>query len=142
MLKNLVVKGASNTLRFPNVTTDVTPGAPVNGQTRFNITTNRLEFYANIAGSPSWNAVAREGNVAISTNSFTGNSVSLTFGPLSSVYQSGEENRVVVHVGTVYQIPAINYTFNGTGNIVFDTPPFSGEVITVIGGYASTISTR
>lgn len=142
MLKNRVFKGASNALGIPNATTDVTPNSPVSGQTRFNTSTNRLEFYANIAGSPAWNAVAREGNIAIRTDSFTGNSVASTFGPMSVIFQSGEENRAVVHVGTVYQIPTINYTFNGTGNIVFDTPPFNGETITVISGYASTISTR
>lgn len=142
MLKNRVFKGASNAMGVPNAPSGVTPDAPVNGQTRFNTSSNRLEFYANIAGTPSWNAVAREGNVDIQTNSFTGDSVATTFGPLNAVFQSGDENRVVVHVGTVYQIPVTNYTFNGTANIVFDTAPFNGETITVISGYASTKSTR
>ncbi len=141
MLKNQVFSGAAYALGVPTGTSTVGPANPVNGQTRFNTTTNRLEFYANITGTPSWNAVSREGNVLIARDNFTGNGVATQFWPLSSNFTSGEENEVLVHVGTVYQIPSTNYTFNGTGNIIFSSPPNNGAAITVISGFASTVST-
>ncbi len=84
MLKNQVFSGAAYALGVPQGTSSIGPSSPVSGQTRFNTTTNRLEFYANITGTPSWNAVSREGNVVISRDNFTGNGVS-TLGTTSGV---------------------------------------------------------
>jgi hypothetical protein len=59
-------------------------------------------------------------------------------------YTSGQEAQVLVHVGTVYQIPTTNYTFGSginAGNIIFSSPPSGGAVITLISGFASTVST-
>jgi hypothetical protein len=61
--------------------------------------------------------------------------------PMGSVFSSGDENKVIVHVGTVYQIPVTNYTFNGTGNILFSSAPSGGAAITIISGFSSTVST-
>lgn len=141
MLKNQVFSGAAYALGVPQGTSTVGPANPVSGQTRFNTTTNRLEFYANITGTPSWNAVSREGNVVIARDNFTGNGNASQFWPMSTVFSSGDENKVIVHVGTVYQIPVTNYTFNGTGNIIFSSPPNNGAAITIISGFASTVST-
>jgi hypothetical protein len=79
--------------------------------------------------------------VVITRDNFTGNAVATQFWPLSTNFQSGQENQVIVHVGTVYQIPTTNYTFNGTGNILFSSAPSGGAAITIISGFASTIST-
>lgn len=141
MVKNTVFSGAAYALGVPTGTSGIGPTNPVNGQTRFNTTTNRLEFYANITGTPGWNSVSREGNVVIARDNFVGNGVASQFWPLSTVFSSGDENKVLVHVGTVYQIPVTNYTFNGTGNIIFSSPPNNGAAITVISGFASTVST-
>ena len=141
MLKNQIFTGAAYALGVPTGSSTIGPASPVNGQTRFNTTTNRLEFYANITGTPSWNAVSREGNVVIARDNFTGNGVAVQFWPLSTNFQSGDENKVLVHAGTVYQIPVTNYTFDGTGNIIFSSPPSGGAAITVISGFASTVST-
>ena len=141
MLKNRVFQGASHTLGVPANPSSIGPDAPVSGQTRYNTTTGKLEFYANITGTPSWNAVSREGNVVITRDNFTGNAVAVQFWPLSTNFTSGQENQVIVHVGTVYQIPTTNYTFDGTGNIQFISPPSGSSDITIIHGFASTIST-
>lgn len=141
MLKNTVFRSGSYALGVPTGTSSIGPSPAVNGQTRYNTTTGKLEFYANITGTPSWNAVSREGNVVITKDEFTGNGVAQQFWPMSSSYASGQEAQVLVHVGTVYQIPNTNYTFNGTGNIIFSSPPSGGAAITVIHGFASTIST-
>jgi hypothetical protein len=142
MLKNTVFQGASHTLRFPANPSSIGPGynEEVDGQTRFNTSTNRLEFWANITGTPGWNAIAREGNVVITKVSDSGDGNTTQF-PMGSVFSSGDENKVIVHVGTVYQIPVTNYTFNGTGNILFGSAPSGGAAITIISGFSSTVST-
>ena len=141
MVKNTVFSGAAYALGVPSGTSAIGPDAPIDGQTRFNTTTGKLEFYANITGTPSWNAMAREGNVVITRDNFSGNGVQQQFWPLSTNFQSGDENKVLVHAGTVYQIPSTNYTFNGTGNIIFSSAPSNGAAITIISGFSSTVST-
>jgi hypothetical protein len=87
--------------------------------------------------------VAREGNVLPTLTSFTGNSLQTNYWPIDTgnYYKSGMESMVLVHVGTVYQVPGTNYTFNGTGNIVFSPAPSNSSAITIVHGYATTIST-
>ena len=138
MLKNTVFLSGSHALGVPTGTSSIGPDSPQNGQTRYNTTTGRLEFYANITGTPNWNAVAREGNVYIARDNFTGNAVATRFWPLSTNWSSGQEQQVLVHAGTVYQIPVTNYTFDGTGNIIFSSAPSNGAAITIISGFAST----
>ena len=140
MAKNQVFSGAAYALGVPTGTSSIGPDHAANAQVRWNTTTNKLEFYANITGTPSWNAIAREGNVSIIRDNFTGNGVATQFWPLSTSFVSGDENKVLVHAGTVYQIPVTNYTFNGTGNIIFSSPPSNGAAITIISGFASTVS--
>lgn len=137
MLKNASVKTASYALAIPVGTSSIGPDSPIPGQTRYNTTTSRLEFYNNDV----WNAVAREGNVQITKDSFTGNSSITDYGPMNSIYASGEEAQVLVHVGTVYQIPGTNYTFYGNATIHFVSPPSELSEIIIIHGLASTIST-
>ena len=140
MVKNQVFSGAAYALGVPTGTSSVGPDHAANGDVYKRQTTNKLEFYANITGTPSWNAIAREGNVSIIRDNFTGNGVATQFWPLSTSFVSGDENKVLVHAGTVYQIPVTNYTFNGTGNIIFSSPPSNGAAITIISGFASTVS--
>ena len=144
MLKNTVFRSGSYALGVPVGTSLIGPDRPVNGQTRYNTTTGRLEFYANITGTPGWSAVASEGTVYINRTNFNGDGNTTQFwplngqSPLSSTFASGTEDRAIVHVGTVYQIPVTNYTFDGTGNIFFSSPPNNGAAITIISGFAST----
>jgi hypothetical protein len=146
MLKNRIFQGASHTTGIPNNPSGIAPDFTTsNAQIRFNTTNNKLEFYSNITQQPlagGWNAIATQGNTTITKTSFTGNGVAVQFWPLG--YSSGDENLVLVHVGTVYQIPTTNYTFGtggNAGNIIFSSAPSGGAAITIIGGFASTIST-
>ena len=134
MLKNTVFRSGSYALGVPVGTSSIGPNPAVNGQTRYNTTTGKLEFYNN----NDWNAVAREGNVYIARDNFTGNGVATQFWPLSTNWTSGQEQQVLVHAGTVYQIPVTNYTFDGTGNILFSSAPSNLAAITIISGFAST----
>jgi hypothetical protein len=141
MLKNTVFKSGSYALGVPVGTSSVGPDHPVNGQTRYNTDTGKLEFWANISGTPRWNAVSSEGNVQIVADNFTGNAIASDFGPMSSVYNAGQEEQVLVHVGTVYQIPGTNYEFYGNNTIHFTSVPSNGAAITIIHGFASTKAT-
>lgn len=142
MLKNTVFKTAGHALGVPNGTSSVGPDHAVNGQTRFNTTNSqgKLEFYGNITGSPSWNAIAREGNVLIVKDSFTGNGTQTMFGPMTYSYASGREAQALIHAGTVYQIPGTNYSFFGNNYVNFSSAPSNGAAITIIHNLASTIS--
>ena len=134
MFKNTVFKSAGYALTIPTGSSSISPEHPVAGQTRYNVTTAKLEFYNN----SRWNAVAREGNVTIAKDSFTGDGAQTDFGPMSSEYLAGAEAQVLVHVGTVYQIPGTNYTFYGNAQIHFSSAPSVGSEITIIHGIGST----
>ncbi len=143
MLKNTVFQGASHTLGIPANPSSIGPGLneEVNGQIRFNTSTNRLEFWANITGTPKWNTVAREGNVAIVAQSnLVGTGSRILFEPMSYSYSSGQEAQVIVFVGTVYQIPVTNYTFAGNSSIQFSSAPSGGSSITILHNFASTFA--
>ena len=136
MLKNTRFKTGSYALGLPIGTSSVGPDSPVRGQTRWNTTTNRFEYYT---GS-SWLAVAHEGNVTIVADSFTGNTGQTDFSPMSYSYTGGQEAQVIVHVGTVYQIPGVNYTFYGNTQIHFTSAPTIGSAITILHNFASTVA--
>ena len=134
MLKNASVKTASHSLAIPVGTSSIGPDSPIAGQTRYNTTTGKLEFYNNSV----WNAVAKEGSVIMLKDSFTANSLNSEYGPMAQVEYTGWEANVLVHVGTVYQIPGTNYTFYGNNIIHFNGGLSNAAVITIIHGLGST----
>ena len=134
MLKNTRFKTGSYALGLPVGTSDVGPSAPAVGQTRWNSTTSRFEFF----NGSGWLAVAHEGNVTIVKDSFTGVTSQTEFSPMSYSYTNGQEAQVLVHVGAVYQIPGTNYTFYGNTQIHFTSAPSNGSDITIIHNLAST----
>lgn len=145
MIKNAVFRSGSHALGLPTGTSSVAPDYAVNGQTRFNSSNGangKVEFYGNVTGTPSWNSVAREGNVLIvADKTFVGTGSQTDFGPMSYSYAAGKEAQVIVHVGTVYQIPGTNYTFMGNAQIHFASAPTNGSAITIIHNFASTSAT-
>jgi len=135
MLKNTVFRSGSYALGIPVGTSTVTPDSPTVGQTLWNSSTGKLEFY----NGTIWRAVAQEGNVNLVRDSFTGNSVQTSFN-MSISYSAGEQNKVLVFVGTVVQQPTTNYTFTGGNVIQFTAAPSSGSDISVIHNLGSTIA--
>lgn len=142
LLKNTVFKSGSHTLGVPNSPSSVGPDVATNGQTRYNTTTSQMEFFHNNV----WNSVAKEGTVLITKDTFTGNSAITNYGPLSFNYNTASPTlwtaNILVHVGTVYQIPGSNYEFaanavSGT-DIHFTSAPNDGASITIIHGLNST----
>jgi hypothetical protein len=133
LLKNTVFKNGSHALGVPVGTSAIGPDHPVIGQTRYSTTTGKLEFYNNSV----WNAIAKEGNVTIAKDSFTGNNVATDF-TMTSSYTAGQEAQVFAFVNTVYQNPGVNYTFNGSTTIHFTSTPGAAAVILVLHGIGST----
>jgi hypothetical protein len=136
LLKNTEINTQSTAIRLPDGSSAVRPAVPVNGQVRYNTTTNVFEFYANGA----YMTVAKVGNVAVAKSTFTTANAQSTYGPVASPYpQSGDEANVLVFVGGVYQTPTTNYTFNGNGNIQLNpTNGTAGQTIIVLQNFNST----
>lgn len=136
MLKNTVFKTGSYAMGLPVGTSSIGPDAPVVGQTRWNTTSNRFEYYT---GS-EWYAVAHEGSVTIVKDSFTGDNINNVFGPMTYSYAAGQEAQVIVVVNNVIQNPGVGFTFGGGTNITFTATPTSAAPIYILHNYASTFA--
>ena len=120
----------------------------VTGQTalRYSTSINKLEYYAHTGNV--WQTVSNvgSGTSRITKDSFSGDSLRSNYGPLSFNYTVGTlwTANILVHVGTVYQIPGTNYSFaanaiSGT-DISFSSNPSNLADITIIHGLNSTIA--
>jgi hypothetical protein len=107
---------------------------------RYSTSTDKLEYYAHTGNV--WQTVSNvgSGTSRVTKDSFTGNSLNTEYGPMSFSYDSGYEANVLVHVGSVYQIPGTNYTFYGNTVIHFTSAPSNSSAITLIHGLNSTIA--
>lgn len=119
-------------IEIPAGGTAARPSASKSGDLRFNTDTNKMEYFDGSA----FVQFSKEGAVAVTQDSFTGDGSTTAF-TMSTSVESNQTQRVVVAVGNVYQNPASAYTLSGT-TITFTSPPGSAETITVIHGYDST----
>jgi hypothetical protein len=131
-LKNEKIRTAGYGVVMPYGPTSLRPSAPIPGDFRFNTDTNKMEIYY----SGLWNSVTREGPVNITKDTFTGDSGTTNF-TMSVSYSAGQETRIIVVIGNVFQNPGVAYTVSGT-TITFTSPPPFGQTIIVLHGYAST----
>ena len=69
------------------------------------------------------------GNIAYVVDDFVGNGTQTVF--TMSIAESVAE-QIIVFVGSIYQIPVINYTVDGGYDITFTSPPPIGVPINVI----------
>lgn len=106
------------------------------GQIRYNTTNSKLEFY----NGGAWNQVAKEGNVTIVKDTFTGDNSNTLFGPMSYSYNVGQEAQTLVFLNTVYQNPGVNYNFLGNTSIQFTSIPTANAAIVVLHNYAGTVA--
>jgi hypothetical protein len=102
------------------------------GDFRFNTDTNKMEYFDGSA----FVQISKEGNIAITQDSFTGDGSATAF-TMSTSVASNQAQRVIVAVGNVFQNPASAYTLSGT-TITFTSPPGNLETIVVIHGFDST----
>ena len=134
MLKNTKFRSGSYALGIPVGSATIGPSNPVVGQTRWNTTTNRLEYHTGSA----WYAVAHEGNVSIVKDSFTGDNTNSVFGPMSYTYTAGQEAQVIAVVNNVIQNPGVGFEFMGNTSIKFTSAPTTSAAIYVLHNFAST----
>ena len=123
-LKNTQLKGGSYSIQLPLGTNTIGPDSPVDGQIRFNQTTNKIEFYYN----NTWNQVAKIGTVQVNVDQmYTADGVNQY--TMSQSYVTGQESSVLVFVGGVQQIPTVNYTFSSgvISNQLYLQPSTSGD---------------
>ena len=119
-------------IEIPAGGTAARPSASKSGDLRFNTDTNKMEYFDGSA----FVQFSKEGPVAVTQDSFTGDGSTVAF-TMSTSVESDQEQRIIVAVGNVYQNPASAYTVSGT-TITFTSPPGDSENITIIHGYDST----
>ena len=107
---------------------------------RYSTTSDKLEYYSHTGNVYQTVANVGSGSARVTKDSFTGNSLNTEYGPMSFSYDAGYEANVLVHVGSVYQIPGTNYTFYGNTVIHFTSAPSNSSAITLIHGLNSTIA--
>ena len=132
-LKNTKIKVGETTAKLPGGSTTLRPSSSSNGQIRYNTTDNVLEAYIN----GSWSTLRVAGAASITKDTFTGDGSTLVFGPMSFSYTAGQEKTVLVFINNVFQNPGVAFTFDGTTNITFTSPPPLGHTIVLLHGYAS-----
>ena len=107
---------------------------------RYSTSSDKLEYYSHTGNVYQTVANVGSGTARVTKDSFTGNSLNTEYGPMSFSYNAGYEANVLVHVGSVYQIPGTNYTFYGNTVIHFTSAPSNSSAITLIHGLNSTIA--
>lgn len=149
--KNTVFDSGSYALGLAATSSSFRPNvAGFTSQTalRYSTSSDKLEYYSH-AGNV-WQTVGNvgSGTARITKDSFVGNALTSDYGPLSFNYNTTSPQlwaaNILVHVGTVYQIPGTNYEFaanaiSGT-DIHFASNPSDGAAITIIHGLNSTIA--
>jgi hypothetical protein len=143
LVKNTLFESGSYALGLSATSSSFRPNiAGFTSQTalRYSTSTDKLEYYAHTGNV--WQTVANvgSGTARVTKDSFTGNSLNTEYGPMSFSYNAGYEANVLVHVGSVYQIPGTNYTFYGNTVIHFTSAPSNSSAITLIHGLNSTIA--
>lgn len=117
--------------KLPDGTTDQRTVIPFAGETRYNTSLNRLEYYNGTA----YVQIAKEGTVNIIKDSFTGDGSTLSY-VLSTVPAS--ENNILVFIGNVFQEATAKYTLTGSTITFASAPPLSQAVV-VLQGFDSTV---
>jgi hypothetical protein len=147
--KNTVFDSGNYALGLPATSSSFRPNvAGFTSQTalRYSTSSDKLEYYSHTGNVYQTVANVGSGSARITKDSFSGDSLRSNYGPLSFNYTVGTlwTANILVHVGTVYQIPGTNYSFaanaiSGT-DISFTSNPSNLADITIIHGLNSTIA--
>lgn len=124
-LKNRKFQSGSTGMVIPTGSSATRPDAPVFGLMRYNTDLASIEFFNGLI----FQTVATSGGITYTVDSFTGNGSQTVF-TMSEVESNAEE--IIVFVGSLYQIPNVNYTVNGGFDITFESAPPDGVPINVI----------
>lgn len=102
---NVLVKNAQVTgsIRLPKGLTAERIN-PVSGDIRFNTSTSFIEYYDGV----DWRSVTYQQNQTITKDTFTGDGIIDTFGPLT--YTPASVNNILVFIQNVFQVGGSNYS--------------------------------
>ena len=151
LVKNTLFESGSYALGLAATSSSFRPNvAGFTSQTalRYSTTSDKLEYYSHTGNVYQTVANVGSGTARITAQSFNGNALTSNYGPLSFNYNTTSPQlyaaNILVHVGTVYQIPGTNYEFAANAvagtDIHFTSNPSDGAAITIIHGLNSTIA--
>jgi hypothetical protein len=124
-LKNRKFQSGSTGMVIPTGSSATRPDAPVFGLMRYNTDLASIEFFNGLI----FQTVATSGGITYTVDSFEGDSSQTVF-TMSEAESNAEE--IIVFVGSLYQIPGINYTVDGGLDITFESAPPDSVPINVI----------
>ena len=118
-VKNRRLESGSTSVVMPTGSSATRPDAPVAGQYRFNTDLALIEFFNGIVFIP----IAVGGGISYTVDSFVGDGSTTVF-TMSQAESSAQQ--IIVFVGSIYQLPSIDYTVDGGFDITFSSPPPDG----------------
>lgn len=124
-VKNRRLQSGSSGVVLPTGSAATRPDNAAFGMIRYNTDSGYCEFF----NGSIWQNMGVGGNIAYVVDDFTGDGTQTVF--TMSIAESVAE-QIIVFVGSIYQIPVINYTVNGGYDITFVSPPPIGVPINVI----------
>jgi hypothetical protein len=137
LIKNpRTTEASALTQRIPRGPTNNEPVPSTAGSLRYDTTSDYMRVYDGTA----WRNLRTTEPVLVHRNSFTGDGVASSFGPVVDsnidpvVLIPGFESSYLVFIDSVYQTPLVAYTFNNTSTISFTGIPDEFAEITVLVG--------
>ena len=127
-VKNRRLQSGSSGVVLPSGGSGLRPDAPRFGLIRYNTDLGAVEFF----NGTQFVQLGAAGAVTYTVDQFTGDGLTLTFGPLSTAPAGADQ--VIVFVGSIYQTPTTAYSITGGlgDEITFTSAPPDGEPISVI----------
>ena len=124
-VKNRRLQSGSTGVVLPTGSSANRPDNAPFGMIRYNTDSGYCEYF----NGSIWQNMGVGGNIAYTVDDFTGNGIQTVF--TMSIAESVAQ-QIIVFVGSIYQIPVINYTVDGGYDITFTSPPPIGVPINVI----------
>jgi hypothetical protein len=124
-VKNRQLQSGSTGVVLPVGSSATRPNSPTFGMIRYNTDIGYCEFF----NGSIWQNMGAGGLISYTVDDFTGNGSTTVF--TMSIAESNAE-QIIVFIGSIYQIPVVNYTVNGGYDITFTSAPPSGIPINVI----------
>lgn len=124
-VKNRRLQSGTTGVVLPTGSSATRPDNAPFGMIRYNTDSGYCEFF----NGSIWQNMGVGGNIAYTVDDFTGNGTQSVF--TMSIAESVAE-QIIVFVGSIYQIPVINYTVNGGYDITFTSAPPIDVPINVI----------
>ena len=118
-VKNRRLESGSTSVVMPSGSSATRPDAPTVGQYRFNTDLALIEFFNGLVFIP----IAVGGGIEYTVDSFIGDGSTAIF---TMTQTESSAQQIIVFVGSIYQLPGIDYTVDGGYDITFSSAPPDG----------------